>query len=111
MNPPVLIEKWYRITDWILDKCERFPKHTRFGLAGRIAALSIDTLELFTEASYSKEKRSTLICANKNLEKLRILFRLSFDRRYINMAQYEFISTELNNAGKMCGGWIKSCNE
>jgi hypothetical protein len=108
MQPPQLLEHWYKTTDWILDKCDRFPKHTRFTIAGRIADLALETLERITEAAYSKEKRAILTLVNLNLEKLRLLFRLCFDRHYIGPSQYEFVQKEINTAGRMCGGWLKS---
>lgn len=111
MNNPQLLEHWYRTTDWLLDKCDRFPKQTRFTIAGRIATLAIETLELLTEATYSKEKRALLTRVNLQFEKLRLLLRLCHHRHYINIVQYEFIQTEINTAGRMCGGWIKSCKE
>jgi hypothetical protein len=106
-----LYEHWYKTTDWILDKCDKLPKHTRFTIAGRIANLSLDVLELLTEAVYTKQKAVILTRVNLLLEKLRLLFRLCFDRRYISPTQYEFIQTEINTAGKMVGGWLKSCKE
>ncbi len=106
-----LYQHWYKTTDWILDKCDKMPKHTRFTMAGRIANLSLDTLEALTEATYSKQKLSILHRINLNFEKLRLFFRLCFDRRYISPVQYEFIQTEINAAGKMVGGWIKSCKD
>ncbi len=106
-----VFEQWYKTTDWILACCDRMPKHTRFTLNGRIANLSIDTVELLTEAIYSKQKIALLQRVNLNLEKLRLLFRLCHDRRYLSTTQYEFIQTEINTTGRMCGGWIKSCEE
>jgi len=111
MNVPPLLEHWYKTVNWIFDKCDRFPKQTRFTVAGRISNLALDLLELIIEATYSKEKRHLLLRVNLALEKLRFLFRLTFDRRYINISQYEFIQTEINTAGKMCGGWLKVCAE
>lgn len=109
MSAPILLEHWYKTTDWILDKCDRLPKHTRFTLAGRLANLSVETLEYITEAAYRAEKRELLKQVNLNFEKMRLLFRLCHDRRYLNTAQYEFIQTEIDKAGRMCGGWIRSC--
>ncbi len=111
MTSPQLLEHWYKTSDWILDKCDRFPKHTRFTLTGRIGNLSLDILELLIEATYSREKRQLLIRVNLHLEKLRFLLRISHDRRYLSTQQYEFIQKELITAGKMVGGWIKSCKE
>jgi hypothetical protein len=109
MKKPELLEHWYKTTDWLLDKCDRFPKQTRFTIAGRLANLSLETLELITEATYAREKRALLTRVNLVLEKMRLLLRLCFERRYLSMAQYEFIQTEINTAGRMCGGWLKSC--
>lgn len=51
-----LFEHWYKTTDWILDRCDKMPKHTRFTINDRISNLAIDTVELLTEAVYSNEK-------------------------------------------------------
>lgn len=106
-----LFEHWYKTTDWILDRCDKMPKHTRFTVSGRVANLAVETMEVLAEAVYSKDKIPLLRRVNLNLEKLRLFFRLCHDRRYISPSQYEFVQTEINTAGKMCGGWIKSCKE
>lgn len=111
MSAPALLEHWYRTTDWLLDKCDRFPKSTRFTIGSRIANLALEILEMITEASYSKEKRAKLIQTNLALEKLRLLLRLCHQRRYLSLAQYEFIQSDINTAGKMCGGWLRVCKE
>ncbi|WP_353485320.1 diversity-generating retroelement protein Avd [Haliscomenobacter sp.] len=106
-----LYDHWFKATDWILDKCDRMPKHTRFTIAGRIANHTLDTLELLTDAVYSSQKKATLTQVNLKLEKLRLLFRLCFERQYISMNQYEFVQLQINTAGRMVGGWLKSCKE
>ena len=98
---------WYKTLSWILDCVERLPKKVRFSLATRITDLSLEVLELIIEAIYQKDRVDLLKKVNLNLEKLRVLFRLSFERRYLSIKQYEFISRLLNEAGKMTGGWIK----
>ena len=102
-----LFEHWYKTTDWILDKCDKLPRQTRFTLAGRIANLALETLELITEAIYSHDRAPLLKKINLDLEKLRIFFRLCKDRRLISVAQYQFIIGELQTTGKMVGGWLK----
>ncbi len=103
-------KKWYRILDWILDKCETFPKSVRFTFSSRVANISFDILERIVEAIYSKNKTDILRRINLYIEKLRVLFRISYDRQYISVKQYEFISAELNEFGRMIGGWLKSCD-
>jgi len=103
--------KWYKTLDWILDKCEKFPKSVRFTLSSRIANISIYILEGIIEAIYTKKRSHILNTINLYIEKLRVLFRISFDRRYISIKQYEYISSEIDETGKMIGGWIKKCEE
>ncbi len=103
-----IFEQWYKTNAWILDRCERMPKSTRFAISGRIMALSLTVMEQIIEAVYTKERQPILRSMNMNLEKLRIFFRLCHDKHYISTAQYQFISTELQTVGKMCGGWMKN---
>jgi len=105
-NYPLFIH-WYKTLDWILDKCEKMPKHVRFSLSGRIANYALDIQEGIVEAIYTKERKAILNGLNLSLEKLRILFRIAHDRKYISHKQHEFISLHLLEAGKMLGGWYK----
>lgn len=93
---------------WIIDKVERYPKSIKFSIGERIMTYSLDINEKIIEAIYKKEKKSILEDINLKLETLRILFRLSKDKKYISIQQYEFISSDLNEFGSMIGGWIKS---
>ncbi|MDX2285870.1 MAG: diversity-generating retroelement protein Avd [Bacteroidia bacterium] len=102
---------WYKTLDWILDRCESLPKNARFSIAARLADYALDTLEQITEAIYRKDKAPLLHQINLNLEKLRILFRLCHDRRYISVQQYGYISGLINEAGRMTGGWLKSLSK
>ena len=79
-----LFVKWYKTVDWILDAGEKFPKSISFALTGRIYAVAIDVLEHIIEAIYTKERAYILQKVNLYIEKLRVLFRLSFERRYIS---------------------------
>ncbi len=63
------------------------------------------------DAIYAKQKNDILRKANLYMEKLRALMQISVNKKYISLQQYEHISREINEAGKMIGGWIKSCAE
>jgi len=106
-----LFVHWYRTLDWILSTVERIPKTARFSLASRMADYALDTMELITEAVYTKKRTHILDKANLYIEQQRVLFRITHDRRYISHRQYEFISNELNEAGRMIGGWRKQSHE
>ena len=103
-----LFDHWYRTVNWLLERCERMPKHTRFTVSGRMVNLATETTELLIEAVYSKERTHLLRRINLNLEKLRFFNRLCKDRQYLSLAQYEFFAREINKTGTMCGGWAKS---
>lgn len=103
---PVFIQ-WYRTLNWILDRIDKMPKHLRFTLSNRIANLSLDVQTGIVEAIYSRERKPILRRINLQLEHLRILFRLCFERKLLSEKQYAFISQEINQTGKMIGGWEK----
>lgn len=103
-----LFEQWYQTMNWLLDRCERMPKHTRFTVSGRMVNLATETMELLLQAIYTKDRNALLQRINLNLEKLRFFNRLSKDRRYLSLSQYEYLAREINTTGKMCGAWSKS---
>ena len=71
--------------------------------------LALDILEGITEASYRRAKRQTLQRCNLQLTRLRILIRLSHELGHLPHAAYERAAVELNEAGRMLGGWIRRC--
>ena len=105
-NYPVF-KKWYEILNWIMDRAEKYPKSVRFSFTNRLVNMSVDVLELVIEAIYTKERSYILRRINLYIEKLRVFFRLSYQRRYISIKQYEFISREIEEFGRMIGGWSK----
>ncbi len=65
-------------------------------------------MEGIVEAIYTKERAHILDRLNLYIEKLRVLFRISHQRRYLSGRQYAHVSKLLNETGKMLGGWRKS---
>lgn len=105
-----LFIKWRYICGYMLDISGKFPKSVRFNLADRLTNISLDVLEAIIEAIYAKEKADILRKSNLYIEKLRALLQISVDKKYISIGQYEHISGEINEAGKMIGGWVKAGN-
>lgn len=100
-----LFVKWIETTDWLLDMVEKFPKSVRFTLSGRIANLSLDVLEGIVEAIYRKDRAQVLDRLNLTLEKLRVLFRVGYRRKYFSERQYTHGSELFDEVGRMIGGW------
>ena len=106
-----LFSIWMETTKWLLQTTEKFPKHRRFSLTNRMDNLALDILEGITEASYRKDRLALLQGCNLKLTRLRILIRLSHELGHLPHAAYERAAVELNEAGRMIGGWIKQCKK
>jgi len=63
--------------------------------------------ENIIEAQYSQKKHHFLRKTNIILEKLRLMVRLSKDLQCITINEYEYLAKEINEIGKMVGGWEK----
>jgi len=102
------IPKTYDLLKWLLPLVSMFPRDKRYTLGQRIENNLLDVLALLLEANYSKEKIGLLKRANVELEILRHLIRLCFDLRFISLDRYEFCNRQINEIGRLVGGWIKS---
>jgi len=103
-----LFVKWLDATDWILDTIEKYPKSVRFTISGRIGNITLDVMEGIIEAIYTRDRTHILERLNLDIEKLRVMFRISHKRKYISKRQYEHVSEMLDDTGKMLGGWKKN---
>ena len=103
---PIFV-KWMDFLEWLLLKTEKFPKKTRLTFVTRINNLALDIVEELVEARYSKDKNYILKKSNLKLEKLRVLLRICYNQKYLNLKAYEYSMKSINEAGKMLGGWIK----
>lgn len=103
---PIFV-KWYELLQWLLPVTERFPKRVRFTFSDRINQLALDLIEDLVEARYGRDKRVILQRANVRLEKLRVLLRLCHNLHYLDYKRYEKVSRDINEVGKMLGGWLR----
>ena len=102
------VPKLYDVIVWLMGRVEKFPRSQKFTLGDRTVNLALDTLELLIEATYTRDRLVLLRKANVQLEKLRFMIRLCHDFKAISSKQYNYISGEINEVGKLIGGWIKS---
>jgi len=100
--------KWLDLVPWIMARTERFPKNLRYSLAQKIDNICLEILELIVQAIYSRTKRDILQRINLKLDVLRALLQMAFKMQRLSESQYEYISRELLEIGKMVGGWLKS---
>lgn len=102
------LEAMYRFVVWLIPTLDKLPRSQKFLLGDRIQATALDVLERLIEATYSKARERSLGEANLGIEKLRFLFRICVDLRYLDPRRYEHAARALDEIGRMIGGWIKT---
>ncbi len=102
-----LFVHWEKVIGELLDRTERFPKRVRGSFGARIDNLSLDILERVVVACYARrrEKGGALQEVDLGLARLRVLLRLAHRRRYLDHRSVEHLARQLDEAGKMVGGW------
>ena len=109
MSPdvPPVISKVYDLVLWLLNQIPKFPRSHRFVLGDRIENSILEVLELLIEAAYTRDKVILLRQTGIQLEKLRYLIRISKDLKFLSLRQYEFVSEQIDEVGRMVGGWLR----
>ena len=94
---------------WLLQHTARFPKSERFRMAKRVDDSAFRFYDLIARATKSGEKRrSVLLEADLELDRLRLNVRLCVELKLLNIAQYEHAAGQLVEIGKLLGWWLKT---
>ena len=113
MNNDSIIQKTYDFLKEMIAVINRFPKHQRFLVGDKMQSLLIDILETFIEAYYlpQADKKTKLMKANIELEKMRFFLRLGYDLGFYHSNRYKQLIEKVDELGRMTGGWIKSLDK
>jgi hypothetical protein len=103
-----VIKRGYDFSKWLLNHTGKFPKSHRFSVAVKLENAALDFIEFTSVANTRQNKLPLLKEADEALLKLRLLFRLSYEMRFINFNSYEHGSQRLAELGRLLGGWIKN---
>lgn len=105
----VIFTRTYDLLQWLLPRCERFPKAQRFVLTKRLEDAALDFQEtLFLANAHSGRTRlNHLQTADAHLNKLRLYLRLVQQWQWLNAGQYEHVSKLVAEIGKLLGGWLR----
>jgi hypothetical protein len=104
----VIIEKASDCFKYLHNALNYFPKSEKFVLAADIRNEFFEMLSLFLTANKSQYKKKYLYEADVKLDLLRFKLRAAKDLQLLKLKQYEILSRQLTEIGKMLGGWIKS---
>ncbi len=104
---PQAVQRCHELLLWMILHIDKFPRVRRFTLGERLETRLLSVLENLVEAAYTKNKKTPLIQANRQLEIIRHLWRLSFELHVISSQTYEHGAKLINELGKQVGGWLK----
>lgn len=102
-----IIAKTYDFILWAFNHTEKFPKSSRFSLSVKIEQKLLDMICLFEIAGRKSNKAALLAQADDILAELKILFRLSKDRKHLALNSYEYAARSMDEIGRLLGGWLK----
>jgi len=94
--------------DW-LQIYRNIERTARFGIGSKIDFLFLEILELIRKSVYAQINRK-IVLLDETLEKidsLRFFFQLLWEAKLIPNKQYIEFGAEIENIGRMIGGWKK----
>jgi hypothetical protein len=104
---PIFI-KAYETMVWVLQHTRKFPKEQRFLMAKRMEEGFLDFYERLNQAvKITRDERLALNEADRVLANLKLYNRLCKDMKLLAFNQYEHLAGELDEMGKLLGGWLK----
>ncbi len=100
----------YEFLKFTIALIKNFPRDQKFLIGDRMQNIASELMEIFIEAYYSnsKKKKKKLQKANILLEKMRFYIRLCYELGYYNSSKYAQIMKQVQEIGRITGGWIKS---
>ena len=110
MDPeiPPVFARWEAFTDWMLDHTAKFPRSVRSSFTVRVENLTLEVFERLVEARYSRDRRTPLVRANMDIQKLRLFLRMAHRRRYLDTRSFEKAMEDLDDSGRQVGGWLRT---
>ena len=88
---------------------KNFPRVERYGIGYKIDLQFVELLENIFRASFLSVEKKTLgidICISK-LDILKFLLQTSWELKLIPTEKYSLLAHELEESGRMLGGWKK----
>lgn len=107
----VIYQKWIDVTKDSYNLLQRFPKEEKFVLAAQIREAAIDcgTLILdINEDRTNEGKNRKALALDFKIRRMRVLFRMSMELKYISEKNYLTICSKWEEIGRILGGWKKS---
>ena len=102
------LEAMYQLVRWLIPALDRFPRRQKFLLGDRIQTTALTALERLVEATFTRDRNRLLDRTNVDLDKLRLLLRLSKDLGCLDARRYEHAARRIDEVGRLVGGWRRA---
>jgi hypothetical protein len=108
-NTPIILEVYdfFKLFHEILTKFPKCEKHS-LGIEIEKDILQILKQLMVCSASEPAIKKTKLPETSVNLDLLKVLIRLCYDTKSIDLKAYIRLQEKLQKIGRMLGGWIRS---
>lgn len=85
------------------------PKKDKYSVGLRLQDITLDLIEVIFRASNAsgKEKVIPLEKAGAKVDLIKLLIRLTYEIKAIDQKKYLSLEEQLQEIGKMIGGWLK----
>ncbi|MEF8731815.1 MAG: diversity-generating retroelement protein Avd [Candidatus Accumulibacter meliphilus] len=105
----VILSRCFDLLTWLVPKSESFPKVHRHSVVQRMLDSALDFQELLFSArkATAAARRQRLQDADGRLDQLRLYLRLAHHWHWLNDGQYEHVSRQVAELGRLLGGWMK----
>jgi hypothetical protein len=110
MEKLIIFQKTFDCYKYLYVALRQFPKSERHVLAADIKNVMNEFLQILITANKSQNKIKFIHEADVKLDMLRIHVRLGKELQFLKIKQYEILSNQLSEIGRLLGGWLKSSN-
>ena len=113
-NRLVTYQKMTNLIYYSKNLLKKYPKSERFDLCNDIKNVLYENLRYIVyawKAYANSEKYDYLRKADVNLVVLKIFITISYKSMYITQKNYMVWNEQVDEIGKLIGGWMKSCQK
>lgn len=92
------------------DAIQKFPKSEKYSLGQTLQNTTLALLRSIIIATRSDKmtRRDYLVAGNADLDVLKLLIRLAVNTQSLDQKKYLLLETQLQEIGRMLGGWLRS---
>ncbi len=103
----ILFQKTYDFLLWLYNLIQHLPKRHKPVLGRYLeeSGLSLLLLTINANKAVGRKRQALQQEISDELDRLRILLRLTKDLRFMSIKQYTYVAEKLNELGKILFGW------